>query len=246
MGDVPSTSLPKDLSKILRGYSYSIHPYDESQAEIYILTHPSKDTLYLKIRRNREQNHLETEYKILIWIKQRIPTPKPIYYRREDRAEYMVTSEVSGTPAYLVQPEIKGTAVRILGETLRSIHRLETSGCPVVNSIEKWLQRLKADGKDTTILEKWWPEEQLVFTHGDYCLPNMIIKNSSLSGVLDWDYAGLADPYVDFAACTRSIRYNYGVKESNENWIPLFYEAYGLDEVDERKIDYFINLLDLI
>jgi len=50
MGGELSTRLPDELAEKLRGYSSFLHPYDETEAEIHVLSHPDKPRLYLKIR----------------------------------------------------------------------------------------------------------------------------------------------------------------------------------------------------
>ncbi|TFH13229.1 aminoglycoside 3'-phosphotransferase, partial [Candidatus Bathyarchaeota archaeon] len=91
--------------------------------------------------------------------------------------------------------------------------------------------------------EEWRPVENFVFTHGDYCLPNILIEDGVLSGVIDWDYAGLADPYVDFVSCMWSIRYNFG--EEADDLIPLFLETYDV-ELDPAKYGFYKRLNELI
>lgn len=245
MEDVHSIRLPKKLSDVILGYSYFLHPYSESQAKIYKLTHKSKPNLYLKIKQFQERNNLKTEYQILKWIDKRLPTPQPRYYLLEEETEYLVTTEVPGTPTYQVDNNQREKAVIILGKSLKLIHNLDTVNCPVNNSIENWLKRLNAEVKDVSFLKTHKPRENMVFTHGDYCLPNIIVKDSELSGIIDWDYAGLADSYTDFASCVRSIRYNYGVIESNEKWIPLFFNSYGLNDLNIEKLDYYSKLIDI-
>ena len=40
------------------------------------------------------------------------------------------------------------------------------------------------------LLRKRHDEEDLVFTHGDYCLPNVIIDGEEVAGFVDWGRAG--------------------------------------------------------
>ena len=234
--------MPKELEELLRGYSLTKHPYDESRAEIYICKHPSEPRLYLKIRKD-ETMRLKAEYDILKWINHRIPSPEPLFYRHETSTEYLLTSEIAGTPTYQVKPYDRKTAVRILAESLKRIHCLDPSGCPAVHSIDYWVEILSGKGVDVSPLGDWRPVEDPVFTHGDYCLPNIIIKGGYVSGVIDWDYAGLADPYVDFISCLWSIRYNYG--DDAERLISLFLETYGI-ELDREKYYFYRRLNDLI
>ena len=82
------------------------------------------------------------------------------------------------------------------------------------------------------------PEEDLVFTHGDYCLPNAIIDGEEVSGFVDWGRAGVADRYKDIALVVRSLEYNTG-----RDLRAMFFEAYGLPSPDADKIEYY-KLLD--
>ena len=234
--------MPKELRELLRGYSFVKHPYDESQAEIYVCSHPSEPRRYLKIRKD-ETMRLKAEYDILNWINNRIPSPEPLYYSHEASNEYLLTSEITGTPTYQVEPPERETAVKILAETLRRIHSINPSECPKTHSISNWIETLNEKGVDTSSLGDWRPVEDLVFTHGDYCLPNIIIKDDALSGVIDWDTAGLADLYVDFVSCVWSIRYNYG--KDAERLIQVFLETYGV-QLDQEKYGFYRRLNDLI
>lgn len=95
------------------------------------------------------------------------------------------------------------------------------------------------------------PPEGAVFTHGDYCFPNVILRQSSaeprgttaegglaLSGFVDCGRAGVADPYQDLALCARSVVRNLGAQ-----WVPVFFADYGLSVVDQERIDFY-TLLD--
>ena len=164
--------------------------------------------------------------------------------------EYQLTREVPGTPAYQVQPDEREDAVRVLAFTLKCIHELDTDACPYTNTVGGRITILKPtlNQRERTKLDELMehaPDETLVFTHGDYCLPNVITLGPRLGGVIDWDYAGLADPYVDLASCLRSLKYNYGEQDSKERWIPLFLEVYGLDSLDDEKLGFYTELIAL-
>ena len=44
--------------------------------------------------------------------------------------------------------------------------------------------------------------------HGDYCLPNIILKEHTVSGYIDVALAGVGDRYQDLALAVRSLAYN--------------------------------------
>lgn len=84
------------------------------------------------------------------------------------------------------------------------------------------------------------PEGDLVVTHGDFCLPNVLLSPdlARVMGFVDWGRAGVADRYQDLALALRSLRYNWG-----PGWEPLFWESYGIAEPDEARLAYY-ELLD--
>lgn len=86
-------------------------------------------------------------------------------------------------------------------------------------------------------------DEDLVFTHGDFCLPNIILDRGTngdvrIAGLVDCGRAGIADRYQDIALAVRSIVYNFG-----DIWVAPFLESYGLPQPHEEKLRFF-TLLD--
>lgn len=92
------------------------------------------------------------------------------------------------------------------------------------------------------------PEEDIVFSHGDFCLPNVFIRDGKISGFIDLGGAGIADRYQDIALCFRSLRDNLAGKYGGrvyEGFRPeLLFEKLGI-KPDWEKIKYYILLDEL-
>lgn len=238
--------LPEELMELTEGYGFQRHPYEETGAEIHRLTAEGRETLYLKMYPVRGRR-LERETRVLRWIDGRLPAPKPLFYLAQGWWEYQLTTEVPGTPAYQLERSERMNAVRAAAEALRTIHGLDPRGCPYMNTVANRIGEARKSKDPETHraldgLEASKPDEELVFTHGDYCLPNIILEGGALSGVIDWDHAGLGDPYGDLEGCMWSIGYNFG--GDADKLTPIFLREYGLEELDEAKLEWYARLSD--
>lgn len=201
---------------------------------------------------------LEREAAVLNWVHTRLPAPRVLWHGVEQGREWLLISEVPGRDLSKVNDP--GLIIRILTSGLKMLHSLEIRGCPFSLKLEYKLaeakKRVEANLVDENDFEpehqgltarQLWkqvlaarPEdENLVFTHGDYCLPNVFEKNREVSGFVDWGRAGLADRYQDLALAVRSLDYNLGPGP----WSQMLFREYGLPEPDWQKVDFY-NMLD--
>ncbi len=189
----------------------------------------------------------------------KLPVPEVIMFAENENTEFLLLSEITGKDAS--DEVFKGNereTIRQLAIGLKTIHNLPFEGCPFdarlhykIATARKRLKnglvdesdfdriRLGRTAKDLfqELLETKPEKEDLAFTHGDYCLPNVILENEKLSGFVDWGNAGFADKYQDIGLITRSIESNFGAE-----WTKMFFEIYGI-EPDWKKINFY-QLLD--
>ena len=93
------------------------------------------------------------------------------------------------------------------------------------------------------------PPEDIVLTHGDYCLPNIFAKGDRISGFIDLGKAGSADRWQDIAIAIRSLDHNFDGRYSNGKPIfdfkpRMFLDALGV-EMNEEKYRYYYLLDEL-
>lgn len=220
-------------------------------------------TAHLKIAPKDLQEGLESEKDALLWLFGKVPVPEVLYYSESETEEYLLCSTLPGLPCshpeMLKNPEL---IVRIMAQGLRRIHSLPVSACPLNQSLDiklKMAERRVSLGLvdegdfdpasyDKCALEVFSylqtnrpQKEDLVVTHGDYCLPNCIVNNESLSGFIDLGRAGVADRYQDLALILRSLRYNLDW----QGWVDVFLSEYGIEDPDKVKMNYYALLDEL-
>ncbi|HMT26483.1 MAG TPA: aminoglycoside 3'-phosphotransferase [Microthrixaceae bacterium] len=206
--------------------------------------------VYLKAADGEVGAELLDEAERLRWIDGRLPVPAVLATAQRDGWVFVVLSALQGVPAH----EVRGTrAVVALARAMRSVHALPSVPNPFTGIVEHELEeaerRVAAGEIDHDgFLEEVGsgprevlrnlligpPVDELVFTHGDLCLPNVLISAGIASGIVDWALAGIADPHRDFMSAELTIRRNL-----DESSIETFYTAYGRDDIDPARTRYF-------
>ena len=238
----------------------------ESGAGVWRCAIEGSPPVYLKAAPLGARLHLDQEAGRLRWMKERdLPVPAVRDCGRIGSTEFLLLEQVPGLAASESQwasrlPE----AIAAIGAGLARVHRTSISDCPfdqrIASQIAAARQRVTAGlvreddfddiraGRSTAdlfeeLLSTVPADEDLVFTHGDFCLPNIILDRGTdgdvwIAGLVDCGRAGIADRYQDVALAVRSIVYNFG-----DMWVAPFLGSYGLPKPQEEKLRFF-TLLD--
>lgn len=252
-------TLPENLSKMTNRYIWRRITIGHSESKTYLLTGTSVN-LYIKIQSLTAVESLFNEKERLEWLQGKLPVPEVVYFGKDDFNEYLLITEIAGVNASEKSFEMMLPALmKQLAIGLREVHEIKIDNCPFNQRLESKIEEARKRVQSKLVDEEDFDQirlgltaeellkelllkrpmmEDLVFTHGDYCLPNIIIDKGKFSGFIDWGRAGVADRYQDLALAVRSITYNFG-----KEYVQHFLDEYGVKELDESKI-YFYQLLD--
>jgi aminoglycoside phosphotransferase len=260
--DISSASIPPELAVLVEGYVWSRIDTGCSAAHVHRLHADNRPGLYLKSAPIAGDHSLEPEHQRLEWLQNRLPVPQVLGFAQSDEFQHLLLSEVTGYPAHTPShTESIESLVHLLAEGLRMIHTLPVDHCPFSHCIEAEIavarERMMAglvdeDDFDAArqgrgaeelfeeLLHTLPSSEEIVLTHGDYCMPNIIVDSGSIGGFIDMGRAGMGDRYRDLALAVRSIEFNYG-----RQWVEPFLQGYGygIASIDWKKMEFF-QLLD--
>jgi aminoglycoside phosphotransferase len=257
-GNIQKT-LPPNLARAVCDYEWKQIHLGLSPSNVFRLEASDKNSLYLKMSARLPGFSLLREKTVLDWLKNQLPVPRVLQFAEDEYTDYLLLSEISGISASddSLKNDVRRTIER-LANGLKTIHETPIKNCPFDErldfKIELARQRTLKNLVDESdfdeerigrtaadvfleLLETKPSDEDLVFTHGDYCAPNVILENGNLSGFVDWGNAGLADRFHDLALLSRSVCHNFG-----DEWEETIFEIYGI-EPDRNKI-HFYKLLD--
>jgi len=259
--------LPPPLAADLDKYHRTGVGGGKSDASVTRFDRPHGGAVYLKTQRiATTRRPLFDEAERLGWMHAvGLPVPAVLQYHEWKGHEYLLLTSISGTDAAAPRaPERHGAVVAALAAGLRLVHATNISACPFDQSrrirvadakhrVEAGLvnesdfdgvrQGRSAHDLFAELMAARPGDEGRAFTHGDYCLPNVLLEEDGaggyrVSGLVDCGSAGVADPYQDLALCARSIASDFG-----PDLVPVLFARYGLERVDEAKLAYY-QLLD--
>lgn len=224
---------------------------------------------YLKIGETGKATDLARESRVLEWLSGKLSVPQVLGYASDETREALLISEIPGESVaeMMANPEFTESAaeniIRESARALRVVHEIDAEGCLFDMRLAERFRRayrnitenLISEPEDEFIhahagrtpIEVYRdlaacrpPDEELVFTHGDPCFPNILFANGKLSGFIDFDGGGIADRYVDIAIFFQTIKYNCIFDIDSEK---AFCEGYGIKELNADKLAFY-KLID--
>lgn len=258
--------LPKSIKNELKDLTYEVDSMGMSGSGIFLF--PDR---VLKVQEDSEE--AASELQAMQWLSGRLSVPEVIAHQCEEGKSYLLMTRAAGRMAcdkcYMRNPE---KLTELLSQALQELWQVDISACPLDWRLDRKLKvahfYVENNLVDTENVEpetfgpggfknpedllQWLtthrPAEELVLSHGDFCLPNIYIEDNGKFSFIDLGRTGIADKWQDIALCYRSLKHNYAGKYGGKEYpgfIPeMLFEKLGL-EPDWEKIRYYILLDEL-
>ncbi|HEX9058638.1 MAG TPA: phosphotransferase, partial [Clostridia bacterium] len=204
--DFDTGVLPEGVKDIIHSAAFYDSSCSNTARTIYI---EGAERMYLKIAAS---GSLEREFNMCSFLSSKSLAPEVIKYEKDDSGDYLLTLCVQGedgtSEMYLERPF---ELAQVFGESLRVLHSIPHENCPYTERneeiIKEALENASNGGVDRDFLQqelgvsvdKALTDVLLmkdiaikdVVIHGDYCLPNIILKDFIFSSFIDAGYGGL-------------------------------------------------------
>lgn len=259
--------LPRNIELAVKDLPYRRDKVGMSGSEILIF-----DDMVLKIQERSAET--DNEFKVIKWLNGRLPVPEIIEYGEAEGKVYCLMTKMPGLMAcdksYL---EDFGTLIDLTVQAMEMLWSVDIADCPCCCLLDARLEAAAYNVHNNLVdmentepetfgeggfaspeeLLLWLcdnrPKEEPVFSHGDFCLPNIFAENGRVTGFIDLGKMGVADRWQDIALCYRSLKDNFEGKYSGGGKYGGFYpemlfERLGIGE-DPEKLRYYILLDEL-
>jgi aminoglycoside 3'-phosphotransferase II len=192
----------------------------------------------------------------LLWLAGRAPAPALLASGRADEGDEVIVLRlaVDATPATLGHPMGPEALIEGMAAALRSLHALDTAQCPfdatdrLASRVADRIERGEIEtapsgpyaGREPRELAALFeelcadlgPADEPVFVHGGLRTERAWFDPSGAVTFTGWRHGGIGDRHLDLAAAAALATQLYGPALV----APLF-DAYGLDDVDLRRLD---------
>ena len=227
--------------------------YDSScsaEASVYLIRGSGR-SMFLK---RAEAGSLKNEAQMTRYFHSKGLGTEVIGYLSEEGFDWLLTAALDGEDFthtdYLSEPK---KLTDRLAELLRELHSEKFADCPIQNRMSSYFDTVREgfrtgrcdlsfyDSLYGTLTPQAAYELALrgkellsdkVLLHGDYCLPNIILKDWRLSGFIDLGGGGVGDRHIDLYWGAWTLCYNLRTDRYRER----FFDAYGRDKVDAERL----------
>ena len=162
---------------------------------------------FIKFERHSDAN-FDNEVFFLEKLQQwGIKVPRVIEFGSHEQIKYLVLEKIAGARLSLLLDSYKQntkTYCNTFGESIGLIHTLPFVDHPVGERRFHGLAKVKHENTFVTAINDWLVENKpltinRVFIHGDHHYANLLWDEKTISGVLDWELAGLGNKEFDLA-----------------------------------------------
>lgn len=257
-------NLPETISRLVGDQPYYEETIGMSDAKVRMYS-----DMVMKIEPNSKKAARHAE--ILRWVHGKLPVPAVLACESVSGTQYLLMERMQGdaacVPYYMERPALQA---KLLAEALQMLWQTDISDCPVQRTTDVLLaeaaervEQFAVDTSDPEIfgqdgfyspskllhwLEANRPEPEPVFSHGDFCLPNILLTGDAISGMIDLGDAGVGDKWYDISMVLRSLSWNYNGRFGGPVYSGLdpnlLFDALGIAP-DWDRIRYF-ELLDAL
>lgn len=260
-----SNNLPTSISQYIAGKLYTTDEIGRSAAAVCLF-----DDCVLKTEPHRKEN--EHAVSMMRWLEGKIPAPRVIAFESDGVTDWLLMTRIKGEmacdPSRLKQRYDE--TVMLLAEALKILWCVDISDCPRFRGPDEALAEAEENvGNDLVDTEdaepdtfgengfsdpqallRWLKENkppfEPVLSHGDFCLPNVMLTGNKVSGYIDLVHTAASDKWNDIALCYRSLRHNldgtYGTPPYPDCDPDLLFEKLGIVP-DHEKLRWY-TLLD--